>query len=179
YADTIVQREIDLNARTLERVEDYFSNKENDWNGFIRDVYGKEDLIEETTIALHYKYEEYLEYLLEKYAAQTSFTPNNIFTYFNAFFTQDEDVNAVILSSLDYSDIYYRFIYNMGAWNQSLNELSVEEKEGRINPDDLKDTFAQTLLINNPVTLQKMGELTIYYSTDAIDRIVHNEEAVV
>lgn len=179
YSDTIVQREIDLNTRTLERVEDYFISKKNDWNGFIRDIYGKEELIEDMTIALNHTYEEYLQYRLKKYSEQTSFTPNNMFSYFNAFFTQDDDVNAVVLNSSEYTDVYYSFIYSYGKWNQSIEGLSNDEIHGRIQPEKLQDTFAQTLLVNNAATLQKMGDLTIYYSTDAIKNIVHNEDAVV
>lgn len=179
YSDTIVQREIDLNTRTLERVEDYFTSKKNDWNGFIRDIYGKEELIEDMTIALNYTYEEYLQYRLEKYKEQTSFTPNNMFAYFNAFFIQDEDVNAVVLNSSEFTDVYYSFIYNYGKWNQSLKGLANDEIHGRIQPEKLQNTFAQTVLINNAATLQKMGDLTIYYSTDAIKNIVHNEDEVV
>lgn len=179
YSDTIVQRERDLNTRTLERVDDYLSNKSNDWSAFIRELYGSEDLIEDLTIALNHTYEEYLQYSLEKYTKQTSFIPKNMFTHFNAFFAQDEDINAVTLNSSDYPAVFYQFVYDNTEWNQSIEGLSMSEREGNINPDKLTNTFSKTLLINNVATLQKTGDLTIYYSTDALREIVHQTEAVV
>lgn len=179
YSDAILQGEQDLNVRTMERVEDYFLNKQNDWNGFIRDLYIKEDLIEDLTTALNHEYEDYMRLRLDNYAKQPSFTPNDSFTYINAFFAQDEDVNAAILHSSNYTDVFYEFIYSYSRWEDSLNGLNLYEMEGRIDSTHLENTFTESLLINNPATLEKMGYVTIYYSTDAIDRILYTEDRVV
>lgn len=178
YSDSIIQREIDLNNRTLERIEDYFIHKENGWNGFIRDLYIREDLMEDVTNILHHEYDKYIELRMENYANQSSFTPNDTFTYFNSFFSQDEDVNAAILQSSQYADIRYEFIYDYGSWNESLDGTHIYDLNEVIDSSELNDTFAKTLSINNPATLEKMGDLTIYYSTQSIENMLASEDHI-
>ncbi|MCJ7843217.1 sensor histidine kinase [Lederbergia sp. NSJ-179] len=179
YSDVIIKREMDLNIRTLERVEDYFAHKEADWNGFIRTLYEKGSLMDDISYALHNK--DYLKYRLDKFTGHPSFIPSNIDTYFYGYFSQDEDVNAVSLNSEDFPDIRYLFIYNYGRWNQSVAPRSKEDSEikyqnsGDISGDNMEDTFIKHIAINNPATLKKMGELAIYYSTAGLEKIVQRE----
>ncbi|OAK71427.1 sensor histidine kinase [Lederbergia galactosidilytica] len=181
YSDLIIKREMDLNIRTLERVEDYFINKEADWNGITRTLYEKGSLIDDISYALHNDYEDYLKYRLDKFTGHPSFIPSNIDTYFYGYFSQDDDINAVSLLSEDFSDISYLFIYNYGRWNQSIAKENGEtiENESIIPEDRIEDTFIKHIAINNPATLQKMGELVIYYSTEGLDKIVQRENAEV
>lgn len=178
YSNSLVQREMDLNLRTMERIEDYFNNKKRDWDTIIRDLYIRGDLMEDITDVLHHTYEEYIQIRMENYAEQESFTPNDSFTYINSVFSQDEDVNAVILQSTKYPDITYEFIYDYGEWNQSLNGEHVEDFSHLLTQDDVKDTYIQRLTINNPATLEEMGDLTIYYSTKTIKSMLRSEEDI-
>ncbi|MBO0994681.1 sensor histidine kinase [Bacillus sp. SD088] len=179
YSDVIVQREMDLNIRTLERVEDYFVNKEADWNGLIRNLYEKEEIIDDLSVALHNEYNDYLKYRLDKFTGQSSFMPSNMDTYFYGYFSQDPDVNAITLESSEYPEIYYLFIYNHGRWNQNMNPSSSDNPllEGGIPAKTPENTFIKTILINNPTTLKKMGDLRIYYSTEGLQNIVQRENA--
>lgn len=184
YSDVIVQREMDLNIRTLERVEDYFLNKESDWNGFIRNLYEKEDVIDDLSDALHKEYADYLQHRLDKFMRQNTFIPSNMDTYFYGFFSQDPDVNAVALQSSEYPEIHYLFIYNHGRWKQSIARLSANDElrfqdTGILSVEKLDKTFTKTIQINNPTTLKKMGELTIFYSTEGLEKIVQRENPTV
>ncbi len=78
-------------------------------------------------------------------------------------------------------NISYLFIYNYGRWNQSIAKENGEsiENESIIPEDRIEDTFIKHIAINNPATLQKMGELVIYYSTEGLDKIVQRENAEV
>src|SRR4051794_21069385 len=66
YSDIIIQKEVNINTRTLERVEDYFSSKDADINRAIRDLYINGDMINDITFALHNGYGKYLEYHLDR-----------------------------------------------------------------------------------------------------------------
>lgn len=188
YSDIIIQKEVNINTRTMERVEDYFSSKDADINRAMRDLYVNGDMIEDITFALHNGYEKYLEYRLDKFSQDRSFTPRNIDTYFNGFFSQDSDINAISLRSSEYPSIEYLLISNYIRWNKSI----VEQEENfdpllhqgypRLSGDtlpkgrELKDTISKRLDINNPVTLKKIGEISIFYSTERLDKIVKRHE---
>ncbi|GIP31498.1 sensor histidine kinase [Paenibacillus sp. J2TS4] len=188
YSDIIIQREMNLNTRTLERVEDYFSNKESDINSVIRNLYNREDMIADIIYALHNGYEDYTKYRLDKFTESKTFIPSNINTYFNGLFTQDNDINAAALTSEDYPAIEYLFIYDNGRWTQSVvAERQVPETAG-YQPDIrvqkpvervLKDTIIKKVRINNPVSLKKIGELTIFYTTDGLEKIIKKKNAEV
>ncbi|GHH97884.1 sensor histidine kinase [Neobacillus kokaensis] len=188
YSDVIIQKEVNINTRTMERVEDYFSTKDADINRAKRGFYTKGDVIDDVTFALHNGYEKYLEYRLDKFSESHSSIPNNIDTYFTAYFGQDEDINAISLRSVENSSIEYMLIYNQLRWDKSIIENStsssslLSEKLPRLpevsqeNDRTLKDTITKKIILNNPGTLKKMGEVTIFYSTNRLDKIIKKHE---
>ncbi|MFZ7946919.1 sensor histidine kinase [Neobacillus sp. 19] len=189
YSDVIIQKEVNINTRTLERVEDYFSAKDSDVNRAKRDFYVKGDVIDDFSFALHNGYEKYLEYRLDKFSESPSFQPTNIDTYFNAYFGQDSDINAINLQSVENPAIEYLLIYNRLRWDKSiiansdvlnsnslLAELLPRSNGDRENHRKLKDTITKKVFINNPVTLKKLGEIQIYYSTNRLDKIVKKHD---
>lgn len=186
YSDVIIQKEININTRTLERAEDYLSSKDSDINRAIRDLYLKGDMIDDISFALHNGYEEYLQYRLDKFSNDKSFTPSNIETYFTGYFSQDSDLNAISLRSLENPTIEYLLINNNIRWRKSIvNQRTNTEPffgipnlqtESLTNVRKLKDTITKRIEINNPVTLKKIGEISFYYSTDGLDKMLKKHE---
>lgn len=188
YSDIIIQKEVNINTRTMERVEDYFSGKDSDINRAIRDLYVKGDMIDDISFALHNGYEKYLEYRLDKFSEDQSFTPRNIDTYFNGFFSQDSDINAISLRSSENPSIEYLLINNNIRWNKSivdhptnpdsyLNEGFPRISEGSLpRGRKLRDTITKMVELNNPVTLKKIGDISIFYSTDRLDKMLKKHE---
>ncbi|ULT56698.1 sensor histidine kinase [Neobacillus drentensis] len=188
YSDIIIQKEVNVNTRTIERVEDYFSAKDSDINKAIRDIYVQGDLIDDISFALHNGYGKYLEYRLDRFSEDRTYFPNNLDTYFNGFFSQDSDINAISLRSLDREGIEYLLINNYLRWNKSIVEpkpythdtmpggYSNLNETGLPQGRELKDTITKKVVINNPVTLEKLGEISIYYSTEHLDKMVKREE---
>lgn len=184
YAEIIIQKEVNINTRTMERVEDYFSSKDADINRAMRDLYVNGEMIDDISFALHNGYEKYLEYRLDKFSEDPSFTPKNIDTYFKVFFSQDSDINAISLRSSEYPSIEYLLINNYLRWNRSIVENQAnydpllfqgnprKNREFLLKDRELKDTITKKVDINNPVTLKKIGEVAIYYSTEQLDKIV-------
>ncbi|WP_342042955.1 sensor histidine kinase [Bacillus sp. OTU2372] len=188
YSDIIIQKEVNVNIRTIERVEDYFSAKDSDINKAIRDIYVQGDLIDDISFALHNGYGKYLEYRLDRFSEDRTYFPSNLDTYFNGFFSQDSDINAISLRSLDSVGIEYLLINNYLRWNKSIVEpkpythdtmpggYSNLNEAGLPQGRELKDTITKKEVINNPVTLEKLGEISIYYSTEHLDKMVKRDE---
>ena len=186
YSDVIIQREMDLNTRTLERIDDYFSERELDVTNVIRELYGKNDLIDDMSYALQNDYEDYLKYRLDRYTYSSSFIPTNINIFFNTYFDQHSDVNAVSLRSDEIPTIEHLYIYNHLRWNRSLINQTIDYSNVQHNYDDnvntlsivrppkreVKDTIIIEHNINNPSTLKKQGELTVYFTSDGLDNII-------
>ncbi len=184
YSEIIIQKEVNVNTRTIERVEDYFSAKDSDVNKAIRDIYVQGDLIDDISFALHNGYGKYLEYRLNRFSEDHSYFPSNLDTFFNGFFSQDSDINAISLRSLDNPAVEYLLINNYLRWNESIkNAESTDNKLGsNLNSAglsagwELKNTITKKVVINNPVTLEKIGEISIFYSTEHLDKMVKKDE---
>lgn len=186
YSEIIIQKEVNVTTRTIERVEDYFSAKDSDINKAISDIYVQGDLIDDISFALHNGYGKYLEYRLDRFTEDQSYFPSNLDTYFNGFFSQDSDINAISLRSLDSAGVEYLLINNYLRWNNSINEEKATDtlQEGDTNLSEaglpkgriLKDTITKRVVINNPVTLEKIGEISIYYSTEHLNKMVKRDE---
>lgn len=191
YSEVIIQKEVNVNTRTMERVEDYFSAKDADINRSKRDFYVKGEVIDDMSFALQNGYAKYLEYRLDKFSEGKSFVPNNIDTYFNAYFGQDSDINAISLRSLETPSVEYLLIFQNLRWNKSiidsprhLGSLYLSEEIPNLGGDgiprgrQLRDTFTKQIVVNNPVTLKKIGEITIFYSTNRLDKMVKKRDGV-
>jgi two-component system, sensor histidine kinase YesM len=189
YSDIIIQKEVNINTRTMERVEDFLSAKDADINRAKGDLHVKGDMVDDISFALHNGYEKYLEYRLDKFSESQSFVPRNIDTYFNGYFGQDPDINAIGIRSLENPSIEYMLIYDNLRWAKSIidhptdsdSSLSLEGVPNfNRNPiprgRKLRDTITKNLVINNPVSLEKIGEITIFYSTDRLDKIIKRHD---
>ena len=184
YSEIIIQKEVNVNTRTIERVEDYFSAKDSDVNKAIRDIYVQGDLIDDISFALHNGYGKYLEYRLDRFSEDRSYFPSNLDTFFNGFFSQDSDINAISLRSLESQGVEYLLINNYLRWNESIKGAdSTNNKQdlgfssaGLPAGRRLKNTITKKVIINNPVTLKKIGEISIFYSTEHLDKMVKKDE---
>lgn len=188
YSDIIIQKEVNINTRTLERVEDYFSSKDADINRAIRDLYINGDMINDITFALNNGYGKYLEYHLDRFSKSKSFTPNNIDIYFNGYFSQDIDLNAISLRSYENQSIEYLLINNNVRWNKSVIDLGTNadpslsqgipnlNRDGLLKERKLRNTITKRIILNNPVTLKKIGEISFYYSTEWLDKMLRKQE---
>ncbi|WP_182200309.1 sensor histidine kinase [Paraliobacillus salinarum] len=190
YSDIIIQKEVNINNRTLERVEDYVSDKDLDIKKSIRDLYINEGLIDDISFVLHNGYVDYLEYRLDKFSQNKSFIPDNIETYFTNYFGQDSELNAISICSLEDPTIEYLVVNNNIQWNNSIVDSDlilgnlvgqgIEQvaEESLPSQRKLKNTITIKKIINNPVTLKNIGEISFYFSTDRIDRILKKREGV-
>ncbi|WP_158661059.1 sensor histidine kinase [Bacillus kwashiorkori] len=185
YSDVIVQKELNLNVRTMEQLSDYLVHKDESLKEITLNLYTSGEMMEDISFALHNGYEEYNEYRLDKFTNSPSFMPKNIDRYFYGHFSQDQDINAVLLSSEKYSSIEYLFIYNYMRWNSSIVNVITNPVRGD-NPfprnemlrpiiRELRDTITKTIQINNPSSLEKIGKLSVYYSTETLNKTIESK----
>jgi len=187
YSDIIIQRERDIDSRTLDRVDGFFANKDSDVDYLVRELYGRSDLISDVSLALNKSYEDYIKANLDAYTKSHSFISRNINTIFMDFFNQDPNINAVSLRSIALPEVEYLFIYNNGRWNDSIKDEKTYEEPPRYPLYDqksypvrhLKDTITKEITLYNPGSMEKMGVLSIYYSTDGLDKIVKGKNTEV
>ena len=188
YTDVIIQKERDASTQTLEQIELSINRKQEFVQNVIKELYLKKDLIlYDIAFALQNNYSTYLSYRLDKYSESSSFVSNNLDTFFQAYFTQDPDINAVSLKSAGYGTEYI-YVNNHYRWNQFLkNSKSQQEaysrdrigkKDGELiaaewEPNkEAYNTIQISRFINDPVTLETIGDLTVYYDTAGIQDIL-------
>jgi two-component system, sensor histidine kinase YesM len=187
YTEVVVQRELDANTRTLEKIEAFFNRKQDYVDSVFKELYIKTDLIQDFSFALQHDFDQYLSYRLDKYSESRSFVPSNIESFIQMYFMQDSDVNAVSISS-DSTRVEYLFIFNHYRWSQSVKEtsemeqnhelLQVEEFSGNwmksLNKKIMmKNNFVISKSLNDPGTLKKLGDMTVYYDFEGIDYLLN------
>jgi two-component system, sensor histidine kinase YesM len=193
YTEVIIQKEMDASTRTLERMESHLHQKEAYVQNVVQELYLKTDLIfNDIAYALQHDYDTYLSYRLDKYSESSSFVPNNLDTFFQAYFSQDSDIDAVSLKSAS-SLTEYVYINNHTRWNQfmkkgklateSQNGLTTYSKELRFHKMETEqDTSKYNKIqisrsINDPATLMELGKLTVYYDTTGIQELIRLRSA--
>ncbi|MCH1625218.1 sensor histidine kinase [Ferdinandcohnia quinoae] len=187
YTEVIIQREMDASTRTLERIEANLNQKEEYVKNVMQELYLKSDLIfYDITYALQNDYSTYLSYRLDKYSESPSFVSYNLDTFFQAYFTQDPDINAVSLKSSN-PGTEYIFVNNHHRWNQFLSKNEKSEIQDRLGlaPEDMKilkvkweqerqiyNNIQISRSINDPVNLKEIGKLTVFYDTESIQDLL-------
>ncbi|MGG0286632.1 sensor histidine kinase [Peribacillus butanolivorans] len=188
YTEVIIQKEMDASTETLERVESYLQQKDEHVQYVMQELYLKTDLIyNDIAFALQHDYDSYLAYRLDKYSENSSFIPNNLNTFFQAYFSQDPDINAVRLKSASPST-EYEYINSHYRWNKYMDKR--EQKKGNqegiaVHPQDLQlkqveweqersifNNIQISRSINDPATLKKLGDLTVFYDTAGIQDLI-------
>jgi two-component system, sensor histidine kinase YesM len=187
YTEVVVQRELDANTRTLEKVEAFFNRKQDYVDSVFKELYMKTDLIQDFSFALQHDYDQYLSYRLDKYSESRSFVPSNIESFIQMYFMQDSDANAVSISS-DSTQVEYLFIFNHYRWSQSVKETSEMEQNHKLLQAEefsgnwtkplnkkimMKDNFVISRSLNDPGTLKKLGDMTVYYDFEGIDYLLN------
>lgn len=186
YTEVVVQRELDANTRILERVETYFNRKHDYVDSVFKELYFKTDLIEDISFALQHDYNQYLSYRLDRYSESSSFVPSDLETFIENYFSQDSDVNAVSINS-DATLSEYLYIFNHYRWSQSVNQVSeinldkdflISERKSSglvndISQRSIQNSYHVTKKLNDPGTLKKLGDISIYYSFEGLENLLH------
>ncbi|MCP3740022.1 sensor histidine kinase [Rossellomorea sp. BNER] len=182
YSEVIVQKEMDSNMRTLERVESYINRKKDFTDNAFKELYTSGDLIFDISYALQHDYDDYLEFRLNKYSDSSSFVASNIDNFFYAYFSQDNHINAISLRSVKGTPEYL-YVFNHFRWKNSLLQQDLESEElytdnilkiqnKKDSKRELRNTVVFKRTLNDPVSLTKLGEISIFYSLEGIEDLI-------
>lgn len=176
------QRQMDIQRKTMESVNNYLSHKFQSVQDMIRDVYRDEGLAANITFLLENRFSDYVEYRLDHFLSQNQPTPN-IVQYFQNKIDDDPDVRSLMLYSGNQQILYY---YS----NRRLNAVSTNaarsfvpdtmnmEENSRVSIPNIwilksigmerSPMFSVRVPISNKSTLRNIGQLLVYFDSTSI-----------
>lgn len=183
YSDVLIQNELDLSARLLERADNYYTEKETEVTQLIRNLYADKELGDDLSYSLLNGYSEYFKYRLDRYVENPAFIPTNFTTFFKDYFNHDDEIIAFVLRSEIEPSMSYEFVYQQAEWSALVDQGLMQQvtndsftcKRGIMKTSD--DIFEITRAINTPGTLSKMGCMTFIYSTSGLMNLSQKNQA--
>ncbi|MGD6958542.1 sensor histidine kinase [Rossellomorea aquimaris] len=177
YSDFIVQREIDRQEAVIDEIKSEIHAKHQFVSQGIRQLYQEERLIEDLAFALQHDYQEYIGYRLDKFSSSDSFVPYNFDIYVKNYFSRDSESIALLVRN-ESIGAEYVYLFDHGRWNQ--NNQSKEDTgfmvENHPLPKDMydvpKDMYVVEEQINDPVSMDRLGKVMVYFSYENLDRLL-------
>ncbi|KAA0565796.1 sensor histidine kinase [Bacillus sp. CH30_1T] len=177
YSDFIVQREIDRQEAVIDEIKSEIHAKHQFVSQGIRQLYQEERLIEDLAFALQHDYQEYIGYRLDKFSSSDSFVPYNFDIYVKNYFSRDSESIALLVRNESLGTEYV-YLFDHGRWNQ--NNQSKEDTgfmvENHPLPKDMydvpKDMYVVEEQINDPVSMDRLGKVMVYFSYENLDRLL-------
>ncbi len=168
YTDFIIQREIDRHKTVMKDIESEIQRKHFFVTQGVRQLYLEKDLIEDLAFALQHDYQEYLGYRLDKYYQSDSFVPYNFDVFIRNYFSRDSDVIAAVVRN-DIYETEYEYLYNHGLWSK---RAYMESGPGLEDDHYFKDFYVVRQQINDPISLDRLGTIDVYFSYDSINQLL-------
>lgn len=154
YSDFLIQKELDEKAYMLERVEGAFKDKDDFVKHGVINLYQQRYLMEDLIYALENTYQDYLHHRLDNFLKSDSFMPHHFELYIRNYFMSDPDVVHVEIYNQD-ETVNYSYTFDYFTW---------------VMPED--HFFKVVHEINNPVSIEKIGSIEVYYSYQVIDQLL-------
>jgi|GEM_PF-3585876 len=177
YSDFIVQREIDRQEAVIDEIKSEIHAKHQFVSQGIRQLYQEERLIEDLAFALQHDYQEYIGYRLDKFSSSDSFVPYNFDIYVKNYFSRDSESIALRVRN-ESLGTEYMYLFDHGRWNQhnQPKEDSSFMLENQPLPKDKyvvpKDMYVVEEQINDPVSMDRLGKVMVYFSYENLDRLL-------
>ncbi|MDQ0255866.1 two-component system sensor histidine kinase YesM [Evansella vedderi] len=177
YSDFIVQREIDKHGTIIDEIKSDFHGKHQFVSQGVRNLYLEKDLIQDLAFALQHDYEEYIGYRLDKFANSDSFVPYNFDIYVKNYFSRDDTVVALEIKN-ETLGTEYAYLFNHGRWRESTKKEMEMEYD---NSSGHGSSFFYTVReqINDPISLERLGTLSVYFTYENLERILSLREETV
>ncbi|MED4163025.1 sensor histidine kinase [Halalkalibacterium halodurans] len=167
YSEFIIQREVDKQATAINQIKSEIEKKHTFVQQGVYQLYREKHLIEDLAFALQHDYQQYMGYRLDKYSRSSSFVPYNFDIYVKNYFSRDSDIVALQVRN-ETLGTQYHYLYNYGLWKES--DFYDEEERDLYGKDN--DFFTLEEQINDPISLERLGTLTVYFTFHHIDRLL-------
>ncbi|WP_078378759.1 sensor histidine kinase [Sutcliffiella halmapala] len=179
YSNFIVQRELDRQETVVKEMQSEIKKKHQFVNHGVQQLYLDKRLIEDLAFALQHDYQEYIGYRLDKFSKSESFVPYNFDLFVKNYFSRDSEVVALQIQNNTIGTEYV-FLFNRSRWYNSNNHLSSSETEN-LETDEFeeKDLYIVEERINDPVSLERLGNVSVYFTYDNLKQLLSLRESEV
>ncbi|NMH70502.1 sensor histidine kinase [Bacillus sp. RO3] len=181
YSDFIVQREIDRQEAVVDEIKSDIHAKHQFVSQGIRQLYQEKRLIEDLAFALQHDYQEYIGYRLDKFSNSDSFVPYNFDIYVKNYFSRDPESVALQVRNENLGT-EYMYLFDHSRWNQHNQSeedtgMMVENQPLSKDPSVVpKDMYVVEEQINDPVSMDRLGKVRVFFSYENIDRLLSLKE---
>ncbi|WP_019913484.1 sensor histidine kinase [Paenibacillus sp. HW567] len=179
----VVQRQLDIQKRTVESVNNYMQNKYDAVQTMMRDVYRDSELASNTSYLLEHPYQDYVTYRLDRYLNESSITTDSV-QFFRNKLEDDPDIRRLLLYSSAKQQLYvfnerqnFNIISTNAARSLVPDALYLEEASSVTAPNiwvrktiSLADSpmFSIRVPINDKQSLRNIGQLLVFYDAEHI-----------
>ncbi|GGF90018.1 two-component sensor histidine kinase [Paenibacillus albidus] len=173
-----VQRQLEIQKRTVESVNSYIERKYESVQTMMRDVYRDSELTANTSYLLEHPYEEYVRYRLDRYFSESNSTTDTV-QFFRNQVEDDPDIRSLMLYS---SAEQHMYVYNdhkqfeiisTNAAHSYIPDALYLEEEGSVSIPNIwvskaieppaGPVFSVRAPINNKLSLSNIGQLLVYF----------------
>jgi two-component system sensor histidine kinase YesM len=176
YSDFIVQREIDKHETVINEIKSGLQEKHEFVYQGIRHLYKEKSLIEDLAFALQHDYQDYISYRLDKFSSSESFVPYNFDIYVKNYFSRDPNVVALEIIN-ETLGTEYVYLFKHGQFYES--KIKRTEPSNLDNVNEQSDFYVVQEQINDPISLERLGTVSVYFTYEDIKEILSHSEEVV
>ncbi|WP_339219211.1 sensor histidine kinase [Paenibacillus sp. FSL H8-0332] len=188
-SDSAVQRQMDIQRKSMESISNYVENKYQSVQDMLRDVYRDASLASNTTFLLENPLSDYIEHRLDRYLLGEQ-SASNAIQYFQNKIDDDPDIRGLILYSANQQVMYYydnrrqfeRISTN--AAHSFVPDSMVLGEESVVSVPNIwvlksigmptAPLFSVKIPINNKSSLLNIGQLLVYFDSEAIWQAMNN-----
>ncbi|WP_042198859.1 sensor histidine kinase [Paenibacillus camerounensis] len=191
-SESAVQRQMDIQRKTMESISNYVESKYQSVQDMIRDVYRDGSLASNTTFLLENPYGEYVEHRLDRYL-QGDPSTSNVVQYFQNKIDDDPDIRSLMLYSANQQVMYYyqdRRQFDIVATNAAhsyVPDSMYLDEESLVSVPNIwvlksigmqnTPMFSVKIPINNKSSLLNIGQMLVYFDSSAIWQAMNNYKA--
>lgn len=182
-SQSVVQRQLEIQKRTVESVNNYMQQKYDAVQTMMRDVYRDGELAANTSYLLEHPYQEYVTYRLDRYLNESSTTTDSV-QYFRNQMEDDPDIRRLLLYSSAKQLLYvynerenFNIISTNAAKSFVPDALYLEEASSVAIPNiwvrktiSLEELpmFSIRVPINDKQSLRNIGQLLVFYDSEHV-----------
>ncbi|MGM0838314.1 MAG: sensor histidine kinase [Bacillota bacterium] len=178
YSNFIIQRELDRHAMVVKEIQSEIRKKHQFVNQGVQQLYLDKRLIEDLAFALQHDYQEYIGYRLDKFSKSESFVPYNFDLFVKNYFSRDSELVALQIQN-DTFGTEYVFLFDHSRWYESNYFSNGETESFQTNEFEGKDLYMVEERINDPVSLERLGNVSVFFTYDNLKQLLSLRESTV
>ncbi|OMD37149.1 two-component sensor histidine kinase [Paenibacillus borealis] len=188
-SQSAVQRQMDIQRKTMESVSNYVEHKYQSVQDIMRDVYRDGDLASNTTFLLENPFGEYVEHRLDRFFISNE-SNSDVVQYFQNKIDDDPDIRSLMLYSANQQVMYFysnRRQFDMVSTNAAHSfvpdTMYLDEASNVSIPNiwvlkslgmQRSPMFSVRVPISNKASLRNIGQMLVYFDSASIWQSMKN-----